>query len=150
MAATFDQLASTFGQSDLAVHNYGGTDIPAGVPLVLDTTNYVGDSNQAHTVIGVVPVTTQANPPTVLLFSLETIKAGGNGRARAAAPVVVATLYLASGSVAPGAVLDATPTSGHVGTVTSHTGGQPSVGFALSGGVSGDPILVMLAPSNNA
>jgi len=150
MSATNDQLASVFGQTDITVHNYSGTDIPAGVPLIFDTTNYVGDSNQNHTVPGVLPVATQANPPTVLLFSMEIIKAGGNGRARAAAPIVVATLYLASGSVLPGAVLDATPTSGHTGTVTSHTNGQPSVGYAFSGGVSGDPILVMLAPSNNA
>jgi hypothetical protein len=150
MAATYDQLAQTYGGTDLVVHNYGGSDIPANVPLVLDTTNYVGDTNQAHTVPGVAAVTTQANPPTCILFSLEIIKAGANGRARGVGPTVVATLYLASGSVAPGDVLDATPTAGHVGTVTSHTAAKASVGFALSGGVSGDPVLLMLAPSFNA
>lgn len=138
-----DQLAQTFGYTDIAVKNYGVTDIAANVGVALDRTNYVGDGT--HNEIGVVITTNGASPVAGIGVTMQTIKAGQTGTIRSYGPIVQVGLYLASGSVLPGDFLDWSATAAKNGKVAPHIAGKITAGIAVSGtAVDGDPVLMML------
>jgi hypothetical protein len=142
MSATYDQLASVPLAHDLVVHNYGTTDIDAGQAVTIETTNYVGDGT--NTIPGVSLPTQSDVTPQAIGITVETIKAGTNGRVRCLG-VATATSQ-ASGTISPMSVVAAAGPTSNSGGITGGATGYPYLGYALSGGASGDPISVFVLP----
>ena len=142
--ANFNELAAysiTMG-GDLPAHNYGGTDIPAGTGVLLDTVNIQG-SNAAP---GVVVPTAAGGVLATFGIAIETIPAGKNGRVR----VYGGYPMICDGAVAVGAFVQISDTAGKMGRVKTKGAGLIQLGQALGTGADGDPILVLIDKAQNS
>lgn len=142
-----DQLANAPLAYDEVFFNYSASvDIAAGVVVVLDQTNYVGDGS-GHTVPGVVIAPTTLGTAYPVGVSMETIKAGSSGRVRTIGIVVVTND--ANASITPGVpLIPSTSVAGAVRADPIATSAKP-IGFARSGGAASDPIIMFVAAGVN-
>ena len=142
--ANFNELAAysiTMG-GDLPFHNYGGTDIPAGTGMLMDTVN-VQSSNLAP---GVVVPTAAGGVVGTLGIAIETIPAGKNGRVR----LYGAYPMICDGAITAGAFVQVSDTAGKMGRVKTKGAGVIQLGQALGTGADGDPILVLVDKAQNS
>jgi hypothetical protein len=119
----------------LPVKNYGGSDIPDGSCVILDTAN-PGSSNSPR------GVTLPASDVKAWGFAIGTIPAGKVGLAR----VYGVAPGIASGTLHVGDVV----MSDSTGAVLAQTAGKYQVGIAQSEAVSGDRVLVLIERAKNA
>lgn len=120
---------------DLPVKNYGGSDIAAGKVVKADTSNPASGSD--------LPGVAVATGTTgVLGIAVETIPAGGTGRVR----FLGAYPTTADGSITYGGFVEGA--SG--GKAKALESGARAFGIALSTASDGEPVLVWMAPANNA
>jgi hypothetical protein len=129
-----NQLAGTH-LLDIAVHNYGGSQLNAGVAVILDTSN----PPAANSAPGVTLPASDAAPFGVLI---DNIPAGRSGKCRVYGVAVVNT----TGTVHVGNTLMTTST----GSVVAQTTGLNQLGYCLSEGVTGDQVLILLDRSKNS
>ncbi len=150
MGTTYDQLATTYTESDIPCQNKTGSTIAADTIVMLDaTTNYIGDANGTTIPNIKLPVASGGDPSACFGVTLESIPTGQQGRVRTAG-IARVTWYAASAGVLPGATVDATSHSGDAGKATTHTAAKASIGTAVSAGAVGDTILINVQPSLNA
>ena len=145
MALNNVQLAQTPNNNDQPFFNYGGTDLPVGIAIALDSTNIVGASGSAQG-IGVMLAAASGDP--VIGVTMETIPAGGYGRVRALGPICAMT---ADGAITAGTYVDASAVASKKGFAKAHAAGKATIGIALNpASADGDLVLVMLVGGFNA
>jgi hypothetical protein len=142
--AIFNKLADLpiTGGGTVTCKNYGGTDIPSGSGVLLDTTNVQG-SNSAP---GVVLPTAAGGVAGTLGIAMETIPAGKNGR------VMYAGGYpmIADGAITAGNFVQISDTAAKMGRAKLCGAATIQLGQALSTAADGDPVLVLIDKAKNA
>ncbi len=138
------QLGQIPSTTDQPYRNYSGTDIPSNVAVSVDATNQIGPIGNEG--VGIIPVAASGN--VVIGVTMETIKAGSEGRVRALGP----TAWMkADGAITAGAYVDASAAATKVGWAKAHAAGKATIGIALnSADADGDFVLVMLVGGFNA
>lgn len=148
MALTNVQSARVPLANDIAVYNYGVTDIPAGIAVQVDATNTMNNSASApKTLLGVIPATEGGNPSLCIGITLTVVPASGQGIV--AGPGQIAPI-VCDGAVTAGGAIDASPTAGKGGYAKAHVAAKNSLGIALATGADGDTIQALVAPAVNA
>lgn len=142
--AIFFQYAQTPLPTDIPVHNYGSTDIPANRALALDATNYVGASATVTGIGVMLPITADR---LCVGVSITTIPAGGSGIMRPAGPIAECK---ADGAVTVDTCVCSSGDSGDEGFVKTAASGKPQLGIALTTAADEDPVLVMICSARNA
>jgi hypothetical protein len=118
---------------DIVVKNYSGSDIGAGLAVILDATNTPKGSG-----VGPVGVTLPASDAAFFGITLETIPTLKTGRVRwmgAAVGTASATVHIG-----------ATVMCDSAGKILTQTAGKFQAGMAGSEALNADPILVFLTP----
>ena len=140
----FNQIADLpiTGGGTVTCKNYGGTDIPAGTGVLLDTTNVQG-SNAAP---GVVVPTSGGGVLRTAGIAMETIPAGKNGR------VMYAGGYpmIADGAITAGDFVQVSDTAGKMGRAKVCAAATQQLGKAWGTAADGDPVLVIIDTAKNA
>jgi len=127
---------------DVVLKNYGGTDIAAGYGVLFDGTNK-GDAQNPP---GIVLPTASGGVAKTCGVTLETIKAGGTGRVRMMGGAVAA---VANATLTPGALVQISDVTAHLGEIIAAASTNEILGKALSDAVAGDPILVWVMPTSH-
>jgi hypothetical protein len=122
---------------DIPVTNYGGTDIAANVAVKFDTT--------AGNYLGVLPLT-GADAGKGRAVTLDTIKAGKQGRVRVAG----AALMTADGALSAGDVVKAGIDAGEEGHAKACGAAEAQFGFCLTNAADNAEVLVWIDRAKNA
>ncbi len=142
------QFANVPLPSDLAVYNFSSSDIASNLAVMIDATNVVGTAGDAP---GIAVV---SGTPYAVGVTMEIIKAAGTSGVPTATSGRIRTQGLvwmtANGTITAGGVVDASTTSLKVGWAVAHVTAHPQLGVAWSTAADGEPVLVLLQPSNNA
>lgn len=139
------QVATVYMEGDLAVKNYGVTDIPAGVGVNLDTGHLISSGVVTDDSIGVVVPTASATVIEAIGVTLEVIKAGGTGRVRTTGTVEM----IANGTVTADDCVMVGSTTAKLGWGATQTTGLPQIGKALSTATNGNTFLLLISKAFN-
>lgn len=137
--------AIQFGSIDVLVdtfHNYGGTDIPAGVGVLADTSNPPSGDNAG----GIVIPTASGGVVGTLGVTVENIKAGKTGRVR----LQGVSVCTANGSITYGTAVQISDTASHLGEVKTCGAGITQLGVALNEVSAGELVRVFHSVARNA
>lgn len=140
----YNQIADVpiTGGGTLTCKNYGGTDIPSGTGVLLDTTNVQGP-NAAP---GVVVPTAGGGVLRTFGIAMETLPAGKNGR------VMFAGGYpmIADGAITAGDYVQVSDTATKMGRAKVCAAATQQLGQAVMTAADGDPVLVIIDKARNA
>jgi hypothetical protein len=123
---------------DLIFKNYGGSDIPSNTGVLLDGTNL----GTAADPPGVVVPTASGGVAKTIGVTLETIKAGGQGRVR----VLGGAVCVANAAISPGDLVQIEDAATFMGRVKVATSTNHILGKALSSAVQNGSVLVFVCP----
>jgi len=140
MALWTIQLSTAPGLLDFPFMNNTGSDIAAGLAVVVDSTNALSSSN---TVDGVSVKLPAADGALGVGVTMEVIKAGNFGRVRTGGQAA----GTASGAITAGA---AVMVESATGKIKASGAGNAQIGIALTTAADGDPVLVQIVPAKNA
>jgi Uncharacterized conserved protein (DUF2190) len=132
---TVDTLVDTF-------HNFGASDIAAGLGVLSDSANPPAGDNAG----GIVLPTVSGSVVGTLGVTCERIPAGRSGRVR----VLGISVMTASGSIAYGANVQISTTTAELGYAKTCASGTPQLGIALDVATDGQLVRVAHALANNA
>lgn len=134
------QYGSDYGL-DIPCKNYGGTDIPAGRVVLLDTSNVAG----ADAATGVVLPTASGGVAGTLGITVEILYAGKVGRVRVAGMFPV----IANGSITAGNYVQASDTTAKLGYVKALVADTEQIGQALDTVADGETCRVLICKAAN-
>jgi hypothetical protein len=137
MASNYNQFsAAAVSGGDLTFKNNGGTDIAAGLGVLIDSSNDRGIllPTASGGVVGTIGVT------------LDAIPAGKTGRVR----VYGTAVCTSHGAVTRGTILQISDTTAHLGQVKTCGAGVAQLGVALNSADDANPVEVLLFLAKNA
>lgn len=127
---------------DIGYANYGGTDIPAGLVVFVDTANPEGvDTAEGVRLPTTSDTTTTKGVAGITLDLLPNSAFGLNGRVRYLGEAVTT----ANGTIQSGSPVTVSVTAGKLGFVKAAVTGDLIVGFATCDAADGDPITIRMA-----
>lgn len=121
---------------DIPFHNYGGSDIDAGLAVLLDASN---DG-------GIVLPTASGGVTGSVGVTVDKVSAGTSGRVQ----VLGVAVCKAAGSVTAGDEVMISDTTAKLGWVKTKTAGGIGLGQALNSAADGFPVRVLLSHAVNA
>lgn len=133
---------------DMPAANYGGTDIPEGRIVLVDTANILSPS----AAMGVVLPTAGGGVAKTWGITLTTLYAKGSLSAPKTGSVRVAGAYtvISDGAITAGQYVQASDTAGKEGYAKVCAAATESIGQAMNTVADGEPCLIWIAKSRNA
>lgn len=128
---------------DIPFHNYGGSDIGAGLAVLLDTSNPGGTGDK---VPGVVLPTASGGVAGQIGVTVNAIPAGKTGLVR----VYGVAVCTANGTVTIGETVMTSDTTSKLGYVKTQTTAGAQLGVAIGSATDGNQVQVLLHLAKNA